>query len=164
MPLIDAKGQPVHDDWVAATEDDAVPAAHAILTLTQLAPFVAQGWDTPRPLGVRVQSTDRVESAAAVLGAVDLVAIEFPKFRDGRGFTMARALREHHAYAGDIRAVGHVLPDQYVFLLQCGFTTVEVPAGQPLERWAEALSGVAGDHPPRARSAQLFGRMVARGV
>jgi uncharacterized protein (DUF934 family) len=164
MPLIDARGQTIHDDWRVAPEEDAVPVAHAILPLGRLAAFVTQNWTAPGPLGVFVKSTDRIEMLAPVLGAVDLIAIEFPKFRDGRGFTLARSLREHHAYKGDIRAVGHVLPDQFVFLRQCGFTSVVVPDGQPVQRWAEALADVEGEHPPRPRSAQLFGRMVARGV
>ena len=90
-------------------------------------------------LGVRVASTTQPEDIAPLLDRVTLVAVEFPKFRDGRGFTIARALRERYGYTGQIRAVGHVLPDQHSQLLRCGFTTVEVPDGADLAPWQAAL-------------------------
>ncbi len=71
-----------------------------------------------------------------------LVAVEFPKFRDGRGFSTARELRERYGYAGEIRAVGHVIPDQYQFLVRTGFTSVEAPEGTNPESWANALTEI----------------------
>jgi uncharacterized protein (DUF934 family) len=50
-----------------------------------------------------------------------LVAIHFPKFSDGRGYSLARLLRERYGYAGEIRAVGDVLHDQLFFLARVGF-------------------------------------------
>ena len=61
-------------------------------------------------------------------------------FRDGRGFTLARTLRERHDYRGEIRAVGHILPDQYLFLLRCGVDTVALPTGTDLAPWHAARS------------------------
>lgn len=55
------------------------------------------------------------------------VFVAFDKFRDGRGYSSARVLREA-GYAGDIRAVGDVTVDQLVFLARCGFSSV-APAG-----------------------------------
>lgn len=61
--------------------------------------------------------------AHAGLGNVSVVAISFPKFRDGRGYSSARILREA-GFAGDIRAVGDVTLDQIVFLKRSGFSSV----------------------------------------
>jgi len=50
-----------------------------------------------------------------------LIAIDFPQFTDGRGYSTARLLRERHRYAGELRAVGDVLRDQLYLLAECGF-------------------------------------------
>jgi uncharacterized protein (DUF934 family) len=48
-------------------------------------------------------------------------------------------LREHYHFKGELRATGHTLPDQYIFLLRCGFNAVETPEGTDPARWAEAM-------------------------
>jgi uncharacterized protein (DUF934 family) len=55
-----------------------------------------------------------------------LVALEFPKFRDGRAYSQARLLREHYGFRGELRATGDVLRDQFMFLLRAGFDAFEV--------------------------------------
>jgi uncharacterized protein (DUF934 family) len=60
------------------------------------------------------------EILAPYLAQLSLVAVNFPTFRDGRGFTQARSLRERLAFRHEIRATGNILPDQYAFLLRCG--------------------------------------------
>jgi uncharacterized protein (DUF934 family) len=92
--------------------------------------------------------------------SVPLVEIEFPKFRDGRGFTLARALREHYGFKGDIRAVGHFIPDQFVALAACGFTSFVTPAEHPPAQFAAALSTTAEARQP----GQLLRRMVSRAL
>jgi uncharacterized protein (DUF934 family) len=72
------------------------------------------------------------------LDRLSLVAVNFPTFRDGPGFTQARSLREHLAFSGEIRATGNILPDQYTFLLRCGITTVETPDGTDAAAWQKA--------------------------
>ena len=120
-------------------------------------------------LGVLVPSTTRPEDLAPLLDRVSLVAIDFPKFRDGRGFTIARTLRERYGYTGEIRAVGGLLPDQHSHALRCGFSTVAVADGRrpwpvaggatlvqvPTSRTrpAELLSGCGGSAPSRSPAA-----------
>ena len=50
-----------------------------------------------------------------------IIAINFPVFMDGRGFSLGRLLRERHGYTGEIRAIGHVIRDQLCYLKRCGF-------------------------------------------
>lgn len=50
-----------------------------------------------------------------------LIAINFPVFMDGRGFSLARLLRERYHYQGELRAVGHLIRDQLCYLQRCGF-------------------------------------------
>ena len=92
--------------------------------------------------GVLLEPSDDPALLAADLAKLALVAINFPKFTDGRGFSTARLLRERHGFKGEIRAVGHVLPDQIFFLHRCGFDAFELPD----ERVEDALS-IAAQQP-----------------
>ena len=56
--------------------------------------------------GLRLLPDAKLEEIAAQLPELALIEIEFPKFRDGRGFTLGRTLRERYGYKGDLRAVG----------------------------------------------------------
>jgi uncharacterized protein (DUF934 family) len=88
---------------------------------------------------VRVPGATPAAELAPFLPALKLVVVEFPKFRDGRGFTLGRTLRERYGFTGEIRAAGHILPDQHVLLLRCGFTGVELPEGADPAVWQAAL-------------------------
>lgn len=83
-----------------------------------------------------------------------LIAIRFPSSADGRGNSIARRLRLM-GYEGRLRAVGHVLADQYPLALRCGFDEVEIPedlaARMPQEQWLEAMGRVAMNYQDRVR-------------
>lgn len=109
------------------------------------------------PSGVILSPDADLEQLAPHLPSLAVVAISFPKFRDGRGFTIARALRQHYGYTGDIRAVGHFLPEQFGFLISCGFTSFETPATHGPAQFAEALKA---PHQP----GQLLRRALGRAL
>jgi uncharacterized protein (DUF934 family) len=67
-----------------------------------------------------------VEAIAADLPSLSLVAIQFPKFTDGRGYSMARQLRGRFHFTGELRATGDILFDQLQFLARCGFDAFEI--------------------------------------
>ena len=76
--------------------------------------------DQPDATSVRIEAGDDVRQLLPALDRVRLVEIDFPKFRDGRGFSSARILREA-GYAGEIKATGDVLVDLVWFMRRCGF-------------------------------------------
>lgn len=90
-------------------------------------------------LGVWLEPEDEVEALEGRLGGVDLVALAFPKFRDGRPFTSARLLRERLGFAGEVRAVGDVLRDQAGFMVRCGFDGFAPADGSTAEAWSAAV-------------------------
>lgn len=142
MPLV-KDGQPVENTWVTLGDGDAVPADGAIIVT--LARWTAEKdalSARTAPVGVEVPGTTPAADLAADLGRLGVIAIRFPIFRDGRGFSLARDLRERHGYAGEIRAVGHTLPDQYQFLIRCGFSTVEPPDGKDPALWTAAHGAI----------------------
>ena len=71
------------------------------------------------------------------------ISVDFPSFADGRGFSIARELRQKYGYEGLLIAAGPLIPDQYVFALQCGFDAVKVDeatyARQSESDWFEAM-------------------------
>ena len=92
--------------------DDAVPDEPAV----SLDAFL----DQSNAVSVRVEAGDDVRRLAPHLDRIRLVEVDFPKFRDGRGFSSARVLREM-GYTGEIKATGDVLLDLLFFMRRCGF-------------------------------------------
>jgi phosphoadenosine phosphosulfate reductase len=80
----------------------------------------------PHPLGLLVVPGDRIEDAAADLSRFASIAIKFPAFTDGRGYSTARLLAERYHYTGEIRAVGDVLQDQIPLMRRCGVNALVI--------------------------------------
>lgn len=74
-------------------------------------------------LGVELGPADDPSQIAEDLPSLTLIAIQFPRFTDGRGYSIARQLRDHFAWRGELRAVGDILRDQLFYLARCGFDT-----------------------------------------
>jgi uncharacterized protein (DUF934 family) len=112
---------------------------------------------------VRIGATDAVEQLVPHFAALRLIEIVFPKYRDGRGFTQARALREHHGFSGDIRASGAVIADQYLALLRCGFSSFALAPGQDPHVWSDVLilRGGLDTRPIAERPLPLLRRLAA---
>ena len=75
------------------------------------------------PVGVWLKPDDDPAALAADLAHLALVAVHFPKFADGRGYSTAYLLRTRHGYKGELRAIGDVGRDQLFLLKRCGFTS-----------------------------------------
>ena len=92
------------------------------------------------------------------------IAIAFPAFTDGRGFSIAAALR-NAGYKGRLRASGELIPEQFPFALDCGFDEVEISderlARQPVEQWLAALDAIDVAYQPNERVADIFARRRA---
>lgn len=115
------------DDWVVLDDDMDVPADGA--AFVSLSRWMAErGVLAGRnaPLGVLIRAGDRVEDIEADVNRFSAIAVEFPKFTDGRGFSSARLLREDFGYTGEIRAIGDVLLDQIPLMRRCGVDTFDV--------------------------------------
>ncbi|ATJ82802.1 DUF934 domain-containing protein [Halomonas beimenensis] len=92
--------------------------------------------------------TEMTAELARELEAAPLVAIDFPKFTDGRGYSIARLLRERHGYRGQIRAVGDVLIDQLFYMSRCGFDAFLLREDQLVEDALQALDTFSRSYQP----------------
>ena len=128
------------DGFVHVADEDALPEGDVILSLAR---FQAEGeilLSNSRRVGVRVEADQEVEALAYDLPRLSVVALAFPKYRDGRAYTSARLLRERLNYAGEVRAVGDVLQEQAGFMIRCGMDAFEPADGATPEAWTKAAS------------------------
>lgn len=148
MPLI-KDSRIAADPWQFAADAEPLPAAGPVaVTLHR--------WQADRellisrgtPVGVRLESKHKAEEISSDLGRLALVALEFPIFRDGRAYSTARLLRERYGYAGELRAVGNVLRDQFLFMHRCGFDAFEVKEERDLDAWMQALAEISVFYQP----------------
>ena len=82
---------------------------------------------------IRLEPTDDPAAVAARLSNAARVEINFPKFGDGRGFSIARLLRDRYGYKGELRAVGQVARDHLHYMEQCGFDAFLLREGEDVE-------------------------------
>ena len=73
-----------------------------------------------------IAAGEKIDDIVADLPRFALIALDFPKFSDGRAFSTARLLREKHGFAGELRAIGNVLADQIPYMRRVGFDAFEV--------------------------------------
>lgn len=104
---------------------------------------------------VDLSHTDDPAALAPHLEGLRLIRVAFPAFNDGRAFTIARRLRMM-GYAGELRALGPVIADQYAMCRRVGFDAVEIPddlaARQPWEQWQARANWRVHDYLARLRA------------
>jgi uncharacterized protein (DUF934 family) len=136
MPtLIDRDGLQ-HDDWIrfvgaaAVSESGAVAGANLLVPVADWHAHRARWLAHDGRLGVLLGPGDDPLAIAADLPQLGLIAVEFPSFTDGRGYSTARLLRGRLGWTGELRAVGDVLRDQLFYLARCGFDSFALRDGQ----------------------------------
>jgi uncharacterized protein (DUF934 family) len=128
--------QVVPDTWqvigLPPTAEVALPAdgVDAVVPLRlwreQRAALLARAGRT----GVWLEPSEDPAELFANAPLPELVAVRFPMFTDGRGYSIARLLRERHGYRSEVRAIGDVLQDTLFDLARCGFDAFALRADQ----------------------------------
>jgi uncharacterized protein (DUF934 family) len=127
------------DSW-RSLEDGALPAEGDVVVplavwLSERERLLAR---TGR-LGVLLQPNDEPALIADDLAHLALIAVHFPVFTDGRGYSTARLLRERYGWRGELRAVGDVQCDQLFYLARVGFDAFELRRGEDAATAAAAF-------------------------
>ncbi len=133
--------------WSFVGLDDARPPAQALPPGPVVVPLAQ--WLERReallarrdPVGVWLRPDEEPAQLARDLAALALVAVHFPKFTDGRGYSIAALLRRRHGYRGELRAFGDVGRDQLFYLRRCGFDSFALAPHRDPEA---ALAGLEG--------------------
>ncbi len=151
--MLIAAGEIVDDPWISLDDAAPPPCGDVIVSPERLSLDEGALRHHVGRVGVSLPPGSLLSTVERWLPRLALVVVEFPTFRDGRGFSLARALRERHGFAGEVRARGHLLPDQYLFLVRCGVTTVELREGTDLAPWRAALRQFQVAYQPAADDA-----------
>ena len=141
IELVEGQAHWAEDAFVFVADEDAIPESGDVIL--SLARFQVEGdallSSNSRRVGVRIEPDQEVEALAYDLPRLAVVALAFPKYRDGRAYTQARLLRERYGYRGELRATGQVLRDQFVFMLRAGFDAFEVKKQADAEAFTETV-------------------------
>ena len=138
MRKIIVNGELVADHWITvhptSTGELEVPETGDVLVSLDT-------WQAKRDeliahngkVGLLVNGDAELSDFVDDLSHINLIAINFPKFADGRGYSLARMIRERTTFGGEIRAVGDVLRDQLFYLHRCGFNAFVVREDRDVE-------------------------------
>lgn len=112
-------------------------------------------------IGVCVRS-DQTPDQIQALHELPLIAVQFPKFADGRGYSIARLLRDRLQYRGELRAVGDVLRDQLFYMARVGFDSFALKPGKDIEGALEAFNDFSVTYQAAADDPRPLFRRIER--
>ncbi|HKE40198.1 MAG TPA: DUF934 domain-containing protein [Casimicrobiaceae bacterium] len=165
MPKLIKDRVVVDDAWTllrdAASLDDLPAAAPVIVPLAlwqqQRDALAARG-----EVGVWLAPTDDPDALARDVHRLPLIAVDFPQFTDGRGYSTARLLREKYHFLGELRAVGDVLRDQLYYLQACGFNAFAIRSDRDANQALTGLSDFSDNY--QATATQPLPLFRRRGI
>lgn len=153
MPLI-KNGAEIENVWsFVPDEAELSPDGCVVVTLARLLSQADIVLARNTSVGVRLMPEDDPHLLAGHLDRIGLIEISFPKYTDGRGYSQAQLLRRRLGYCGELRAVGHVLRDQILYMNRSGFDAFET-ARADLPSVLEAMSEFSSFYQPAADGAR----------
>ncbi len=150
--------QIIEDHWLytGGEEEQAIPSDEDLDIIVSF-----DQWQNEREkllnrngkLGVCIGNGVSIDDIKDELGNFDLIAILFTAFKDGRGYSYARLLRERHGFKKEIRAIGNVLRDQLFYMERCGFDAFDLEHGNNMENALAAFKDFSVRYQPAADDA-----------
>lgn len=162
MPTLIDRNGPRQDRWSWFENIDPAqppaPGAQVILSVAQWKAHAENLLAAGVRLGICLEPAEGPEDIADLLERAELIALRFPAFTDGRGYSSARLLRQRYGWTGELRAVGDVLRDQMFYLSRCGFDTFDLAEGEPVEAALAAFGDFTEAYQAAADRGPLFRR------
>lgn len=162
----------IEDDWVVLRPAaDEAPEAVSVPTgrvIVPLAVWLAQRdalekrAELGAELGVWLQSDQRAEALQGDVEKFAVIAVDFPRFGDGRGYSIAYHLRNRLHYSGELRAIGDVLRDQMFYMQRVGFNAFAPRAGKDIHEALNSLGDFSEAYQASSDQAQPLFRRVVR--
>lgn len=156
----------IDDGWTLLEPDAPIPPSGDVIVsvaqwIAHHAASESAASQRSGQVGVVLRSDELPEQLVA-LERLPLIAIDFPKFGDGRGYTSARLLRERYGYRGELRAVGDVLRDQLFYMARCGIDSFALKPGKDIEGALAAFDDFSVAYQPAADDPRPLFRRIAR--
>ena len=135
-------GQVVENDYLLVTElaDNAALPEGNIIVSTALWSAHREALISRATLGLWLRNDEDVSAIANELDHFAVIAIDFPVFMDGRGFSLGRLVRERYGFTGELRASGGIIRDQLCYLKRCGFNAFDLTEDVDLEKAIASLN------------------------
>jgi uncharacterized protein (DUF934 family) len=146
MPERIIRGRRVENDvWqtieIAASEPyAALPAGPVLVPLAFWKAHRVELLARRDPTGVWLAPDDEPAELAGDIGQLNVIAVQFPKWGDGRGYSTATLLRTRHDYRGELRAFGDLGRDHLFMLARCGFDVFKLGARHDPEKALSAFN------------------------
>lgn len=145
-------GATSEESWVYLNDDAALSDAPSLISLSRLKTEAEALRARNASLGVVLEANgdgktsmgEDVHELEPYLDMLSVVSIRFPIYRNGRGYSAARILREQMGFEGQIRACGEVLYDQWAMMARCGINAFELANDIPLKTFTTALGELSG--------------------
>ena len=161
MPKIIKDAQVVDDEWTILEADEFNERS---ITAYSILPVAI--WNKQRDelqsrddIGVWLETSDAIDDIEGDIRALPVIAIRFRSFADGRGFSIARLLRERYGYTGELRAIDGPIRDQLDYLRRCGFNAFSLLAHYDLTDSLSSLNDFSENYQSSAhQEAPLFRR------
>ena len=138
--------------WSYIEDETGLDDTPAIISLDRLEAEAESLRQRNAPLGVIIRAGEKqgedVRRVAPYLDMLQVVALEFPIYRNGRGFSSARILRQELGFEGEVRATGDVLFDQWQHMSRCGINAFEIDAKISLDHFKQALGELSDAYQP----------------
>lgn len=150
MTKLIKSGAYAQDVYAPVADDATLPDGPVLVSLARFHKDRDTLLARNTPVGIRLQSSENPEQLGQDVHHFALIALEFPKFRDGRAFSWARILRTRLGFTGEIRAVGDFLYDQVNYQHRVGFDAWEVPDNFTIEMFNRALTEITNVYQPSA--------------
>ncbi|HMU87271.1 MAG TPA: DUF934 domain-containing protein [Agitococcus sp.] len=140
MPNIIKDGAIVADTYQLVTEAGALPAQDIVVSLDvwqqQREAILAH----PYKKAVLLKPDQHPEVLVEDVKQLDMIALDFPAFADGRGYSYATLLRQRFGFTGELRATGDVFKDNLFYLKRCGFNSFAVRADKDIHVALQGLN------------------------
>jgi uncharacterized protein (DUF934 family) len=152
------------DPYTAVADDAPLPDGALAVTLARFQRDREALLARNTPLAVTLASDQSPEALAGDLDRLSAVFLQFPKFRDGRGYSWARLLRSRFGYRGEIRATGDVLRDQWLPMHRCGIDAMQVRDSVRLSDFLAAQAEQTVFYQPAQDGRGRIGRAPSRAL
>jgi len=127
---------------VVSSIEEGLPSSNALIEFNVWLENKDQ-LDQKENISFYISGDADLEQVKPYLNDVNVIGVNFPAFADGRGYSLARLLKERYGFKGEIRAIGDVLIDQLYFMKRCGFDTFEIKDGLNPEKALNYLATFA---------------------
>ena len=133
MPNIIKNGAIIEDTYHVITDAGVLPMADIVVSLEVWQQQRAEVLAHPHKKGIMLKPDQHPEVIVDDLAHLDIIALAFPAFADGRGYSYAVLLRQRYGFKGELRATGDIFKDNMFYLKRCGFDSFAVRADKDLQ-------------------------------